>query len=100
MREREEEIRNINRGMHQVNEIYKVSTRCYFWFAFLISMEERLTHGNCMDSQDLAHIVGSQQEQVDQIENQMEQSKANAEQGLSHIQKANLKASQSQCLIS
>jgi len=72
MREREEEIRNINRGMHQVNEIYK----------------------------DLAHIVGSQQEQVDQIENQMEQSKANAEQGLSHIQKANLKASQSQCLIS
>ena len=29
MREREEEIRNINRGMHQVNEIYKVRTvRC------------------------------------------------------------------------
>jgi hypothetical protein len=27
MREREEEIRNINRGMHQVNEIYKVSIR-------------------------------------------------------------------------
>jgi len=25
MREREEEIRNINKGMHQVNEIYKVS---------------------------------------------------------------------------
>ena len=25
MREREEEVRNINRGMHQVNEIYKVS---------------------------------------------------------------------------
>lgn len=24
MRERENEIRNINRGMHQVNEIYKV----------------------------------------------------------------------------
>jgi len=27
MREREEEIRNINRGMHQVNEIYKVCAR-------------------------------------------------------------------------
>ena len=25
MREREEEVRNINKGMHQVNEIYKVS---------------------------------------------------------------------------
>ena len=42
MREREEEIRNINKGMHTVNEIYK----------------------------DLAHIVGSQQDHVDQIENQ------------------------------
>ena len=27
MREREEEIRNINKGMHQVNEIYKVSNK-------------------------------------------------------------------------
>lgn len=26
MREREEELSNINRGMHQVNAIYKVST--------------------------------------------------------------------------
>lgn len=25
MREREEEVRKINQGMHQVNEIYKVS---------------------------------------------------------------------------
>ena len=25
MREREEEIKNIHKGMHQVNEIYKVS---------------------------------------------------------------------------
>mmetsp|Transcript_641 Transcript_641/g.808 ORF Transcript_641/g.808 Transcript_641/m.808 type:complete len:261 (+) Transcript_641:31-813(+) len=72
MREREHEIRNINHGMHQVNEIYK----------------------------DLAHVVASQQDQVDQIETQMEQSKINAEQGLSHIQKANEKASSSQCTIS
>jgi len=72
MRERENEIRNINRGMHQVNEIYK----------------------------DLAHIVGSQQEQIDQIETQMEESKVNAQQGLSHIQKANEKAGASQCTIS
>ncbi len=50
---------------------------------------------------DLAHIVGSQQEQIDQIEGQMEESRANAEQGLSHIQKANEKASSSsQCTIS
>jgi t-SNARE complex subunit (syntaxin) len=72
MREREAEIRNINRGMHQVNEIYK----------------------------DLAHIVGSQQEQVNQIETQMEESRNNAESGLEQVQKANDKYGQSQCVIS
>jgi syntaxin 7 len=72
MREREEEIRNINRGMHQVNEIYK----------------------------DLAHIVGSQQEQIDSIETQMEDSRANAESGLTQIEKANEKFGSAQCTIS
>ena len=70
MREREEEIRNINKGMHTVNEIYK----------------------------DLAHIVGQQQEQIDQIENQMEDSRANAESGLQQVEKANEKYGQ-QCAI-
>jgi len=70
MREREEEIRNINHGMHTVNEIYK----------------------------DLAHIVGSQQESIDQIENQMEDSRANAESGLAQVEKANEKYGQ-QCSI-
>jgi len=70
MREREEEIRNINHGMHTVNEIYK----------------------------DLAHIVGQQQEQIDQIENQMEDSRANAESGLQQVEKANEKYGQ-QCAI-
>lgn len=72
MREREEEIRNINRGMHQVNEIYK----------------------------DLAHIVGSQQEQIDQIETQMEESRANAESGLKQVERANEKYGSSQCVVS
>jgi syntaxin 7 len=72
MREREEEIRNINRGMHQVNEIYK----------------------------DLAHIVGSQQEQIDIIENQMEESKVNAESGLKQVERANEKYGSGQCVIS
>jgi t-SNARE complex subunit (syntaxin) len=72
MREREEEIRKINRGMHTVNEIYK----------------------------DLAHIVGSQQEHVDSIENQMEESAANAESGLKQVQKANEKYGGTQCVIS
>jgi len=72
MREREAEIRNINKGMHQVNEIYK----------------------------DLAHIVGSQQENVDAIESQTEESKANAEQGLKQIEKANEKYGNGQCVIS
>lgn len=71
MREREEEIRNINRGMHQVNEIYK----------------------------DLAHIVGAQQEQIDTIETQMEDAKVNAESGLKQVEKANEKYG-NQCVIS
>ena len=72
MREREEEIRKINQGMHQVNEIYK----------------------------DLAHIVGSQQDHVDAIETQMEESRANAEAGLQQVEKANQQFGNSQCVIS
>lgn len=72
MREREDEIRKINQGMHQVNEIYK----------------------------DLAHIVGSQQEHVDAIETQMEESRANAEAGLQQVEKANQQFGSSQCIIS
>jgi len=63
MREREDEIRKINKGMHQVNQIYK----------------------------DLAHIVGEQQEHVDQIEDKMEESKTAAQSGLEQIHKANEK---------
>jgi t-SNARE complex subunit (syntaxin) len=63
MREREEEIRKINQGMHQVNQIYK----------------------------DLAHIVGEQQEHVDAIEDKMEDSKTAAQSGLDQIHKANEK---------
>lgn len=72
MREREEEIRNINRGMHTVNEIYK----------------------------DLAHIVGSQQEDIDRIETQMEDAHANAQSGLRQVEKANEKYGQANCTIS
>jgi t-SNARE complex subunit (syntaxin) len=72
MREREEEIRKINRGMHQVNEIYK----------------------------DLAHIVGSQQEQVDQIEDKMEDARNTAQSGLDQVHKANEKYGTNQCVIS
>jgi t-SNARE complex subunit (syntaxin) len=72
MREREEEIRKINRGMHQVNEIYK----------------------------DLAHIVGSQQEQVDQIEDKMEDARNTAQSGLDQVHKANEKYGTTQCIIS
>ena len=71
MREREEEIRNINKGMHTVNEIYK----------------------------DLAHIVGSQQDDIDTVENHMEDANKTAEAGLKQVQKANEKADSS-CIIS
>jgi uncharacterized membrane protein YdfJ with MMPL/SSD domain len=73
MREREEEIRKINHGMHQVNEIYK----------------------------DLAHIVGQQQEQVDQIEDKMEDARNTAQSGLDQVHQANEKyGNSSQCIIS
>ena len=71
MREREEEIRNIHKGMHTVNEIYK----------------------------DLAHLVDNQQAGVDQIETQMENTKDNTATGLKHIEKAN-ESDKSQCSIS
>lgn len=73
MQEREDEIRKINKGMHQVNQIYK----------------------------DLAHIVGEQQEHVDQIEDKMEESKSAAQSGLEQIHKANEKhgASAANCAI-
>mmetsp|Transcript_13105 Transcript_13105/g.14359 ORF Transcript_13105/g.14359 Transcript_13105/m.14359 type:complete len:297 (-) Transcript_13105:64-954(-) len=65
MKEREAEIRQINKGMHQVNEVYK----------------------------DLAHIVGEQQEMVDGIETKMEDTKTSAQAGLEQISKANDKYS-------
>eukprot|EP00591_Stephanopyxis_turris_P005283 CAMPEP_0195521790 /NCGR_PEP_ID=MMETSP0794_2-20130614/19352_1 /TAXON_ID=515487 /ORGANISM="Stephanopyxis turris, Strain CCMP 815" /LENGTH=260 /DNA_ID=CAMNT_0040651411 /DNA_START=65 /DNA_END=847 /DNA_ORIENTATION=+ len=71
MREREEEIRNINQGMHTVNEIYK----------------------------DLAYLVEQQQEDVDKVEVHMENANASAQAGLTHVEKANENA-QKQCLIS
>ncbi|KAL7507572.1 hypothetical protein ACHAXN_004737 [Cyclotella atomus] len=70
MREREEEIRNIHKGMHQVNEIYK----------------------------DLANLVDNQQEGIDQIETQMEGAKDNTATGLKHIEKAN-EHQQSNCVV-
>ena len=75
MREREDEIRAINKGMHQVNEIYK----------------------------DLAHIVGEQQDDVDQIESKMEESKTAAQSGYEQVSKANEKyggSGNAQCIIS
>jgi len=71
MREREEEIRNINRGMHQVNEIYK----------------------------DLAHIVDSQQEQIDTVGALLEDAKGNAESGLKQVEKANERQGNGQCTL-
>jgi t-SNARE complex subunit (syntaxin) len=71
MREREDEIRTINQGMHTVNEIYK----------------------------DLAHIVSTQQENIDQIETQMDDSRANAENGLKQVELANEKFGTTQCCL-
>jgi t-SNARE complex subunit (syntaxin) len=51
-------------------------------------------------NQDLAHIVGSQQEQIDHVETHMENASRNAEEGLKQIEKAKIAASESTCIIS
>jgi len=63
MREREEELRDINRKIHVVNEIYK----------------------------DLGEVVDQQQEQIDVIENQFGMASDNARRGLEQLEKANAK---------
>lgn len=105
MREREEEIRNIHKGMHQVNEIYKVRIlSLYQLFAYskithyteLLCAPSHIMHRR---SKDLAHLVDNQQEGIDQIETQMENTKENTATGLKHIEKAN-EHQQGQCVIS
>lgn len=100
MREREAEIRNIHKGMHQVNEIYKVRDTfpCVFNVASCQNRSGRLTVFHLI-LQDLAHLVDNQQEGVDQIETQMENTKENTASGLKHIEKAN-ESQQSQCVVS
>ena len=44
--------------------------------------------------------MASQQEQVDQVEEHMEDANKNAESGLKEIEKASAKADSSQCIIS
>ncbi|KAJ8604302.1 hypothetical protein CTAYLR_002535 [Chrysophaeum taylorii] len=60
LREREDEIRNINQSVHKVNEIFK----------------------------DLATLVDKQQEDVEQISEHIEKSHQHAEKGLDQVQKA------------
>ena len=60
MREREEEINNIHYSMNKVNAIYE----------------------------DLAGLVDDQQEQIDRLVENVEESKANTRQGMEHIHEA------------
>jgi len=64
MRQREAEVIEINRKMHQVNAIYK----------------------------DLGELVSSQQELIDQVEVDMEAAAINTKSGLSQLQTANKKS--------
>ena len=63
MREREQELLDINHKMNVVNEIYK----------------------------DLGQVVDGQQEQIDGIENQFGVASSNAQRGLEWLEKANAK---------
>ncbi|KAL7450879.1 hypothetical protein ACHAXS_000238 [Conticribra weissflogii] len=67
MREREEELRDIHRKMHVVNEIYK----------------------------DLGEVVDQQQDQIDAIEDQFANAALNTERGLNQLEKANKKSNKS-----
>jgi len=69
IREREDELRNINADVHKVNEIFR----------------------------DLATLVDRQQADVDQIGDLVERSHAHAEKGLDQVQKA--AAHQSSCAL-
>ena len=42
-------------------------------------------------TKSIAHVVGSQQEQIDRVETQMEEAKENTENGLAHVVEANKK---------
>ena len=63
MQQREEELRDIHRKMHAVNEIYK----------------------------DLGEVVGQQQEQIDEIENKFGEAAESTRRGLEQIEQANSK---------
>lgn len=63
MRQREEELRDIHRKMHTVNEIYK----------------------------DLGEVVDQQQEQIDLVDDQFGEAAEATRRGLEHIEKANSK---------
>lgn len=67
MREREEELRDIHRKMHVVNEIY----------------------------QDLGEVVDQQQNQIDAIEGQFATAAQNTKRGLNRLEKANEKSNKS-----
>ena len=63
MREREQELQDINHKMHVVNEIYR----------------------------DLGEVVDQQQDQIDNIEDQFGMASDNARKGLEQLEKANSK---------
>ena len=63
MQQREQELLDIHRKMHVVDEIYK----------------------------DLGEIVGQQQEMIDEVENQFQRAEESTRRGLEQIEKANKK---------
>lgn len=69
MKEREQEINRINAAMQQVNDIYK----------------------------DLAHLVVSQQDQIDQVEGNIQYSNAATLVGTEHLKQVNTRTSPFDC---
>jgi hypothetical protein len=96
MRLREAEVLEINRKMHQVNEIYKVrllprfplAYRSSTWIEFYTIIWFPLLSFS-WDEQDLGELVSNQQEQIDQVEIEMEAAVINTKSGLTQLEAAN-----------
>ena len=87
MREREVEVNNINKSMHQVDEIYKVRVlKRYPYIMIYETLALKLLFSFL--SQDLAGLVEGQQEQIDKIAEETEYARTQTRAGLEKLQES------------
>jgi hypothetical protein len=94
MRLREAEVIEINRKMHQVNEIYKVrflvaDQVVNALFRNRVTILFKCSFLFYSTTKDLGELVNNQQEQIDQVEIDMEAAAINTKSGLTQLEAAN-----------